>query len=62
LLESRKVIKNNNLQTSLQKDSEKGQKTEEKLLPELAEVVKTWPDLPEHIKQAIMALIRTNKE
>jgi len=29
------------------------------LLPDLAEIVAVWPKLPEHIKAAIMALIRT---
>ena len=30
--------------------------------PDLADIVKAWPDLPEHIKQAIKALIETHKK
>jgi len=33
------------------------------LPPDLAEIVAVWPELPEHIKQAIKALVQThNKE
>jgi hypothetical protein len=31
------------------------------LLPDLAEIVTIWPELPEHIKAAIKALIQTHK-
>jgi hypothetical protein len=29
--------------------------------PELAKIVESWPGLPEHIKAAIKALVKTNK-
>ncbi|MHC4266808.1 MAG: hypothetical protein ACYSUK_12895 [Planctomycetota bacterium] len=36
-------------------------KKPQNLPPELAEIVEAWPNLPEHIRQAVMALIRTVK-
>ncbi|MHC4757604.1 MAG: hypothetical protein ACYTE8_03005 [Planctomycetota bacterium] len=32
-----------------------------KISPELEQIIKAWPDLPEHIRQAVMALVRTTK-
>jgi len=54
---------NKRLQTSLQTKSKNSHKTSEnqaqKLPADLAEIVAVWPKLPEHIKQAIRALIKT---
>ena len=49
----------NSLQTSLQKKSENGQNQGDKLPDDLAEIVCLWPELPEHIKVAIKALVQT---
>ena len=48
------------LQTSLQTKTKNDPKQAEKLPDDLAEIVAVWPELPEHIKAAIKALIRTN--
>ena len=47
------------LQTSLQKNPENDQKSADSLLDDLAEIVAVWPELPEHIKAAIKALVGT---
>ncbi|MCX5637106.1 MAG: hypothetical protein NTX52_05370, partial [Planctomycetota bacterium] len=47
------------LQTSLQKNPENGQKSGDNLPDDLAEIVAAWPELPEHIKAAIKALVHT---
>ncbi len=31
-------------------------------IPKLEQILKVWPELPEHIKAAINALIKTNKD
>jgi hypothetical protein len=38
-----------------------GQRAGSNLPPDLADVVAAWPDLPEHIKAAVLALLRTTK-
>ena len=52
------------VQTSVQTNSENGQKQDKQALPELsqdiAEIVTVWPELPEYIKAAIKALVQTN--
>ncbi len=54
------------LQTSLQtkaKNSPKqASKQAQKLPADLAEIVTVWPDLPEHIKAAIKALVQTHSK
>ena len=48
------------LQTSLQKDFENSQKSADNLSDDLLEIVAVWPELPEHLKAAIRALIQTH--
>jgi hypothetical protein len=45
------------LQTSLQTNLENAPKQAETIPPELMKIVEAWPNLPEHIRQAIMALV-----
>jgi hypothetical protein len=47
------------LQTSLQTNPENDPKQAETMPPELLKIVEAWPELPEHIRQAIMALVGT---
>ena len=52
------------LQTSLQTNSENNQKQAQidtqNLPADLAEIIDVWPELPEHIKAAIKALVQTH--
>ena len=48
------------LQASLQTYSENGQNQALSLPSDLAEIVAVWPKLPEHIKAAVMALVKAN--
>jgi len=50
------------VQTSVQTKTKNDQKQAQKLPSDLAEIVALWPDLPEHIKQAVKALIKSCKE
>jgi hypothetical protein len=43
------------------KSQEQGEIDTEELPPELAELVAVWPQLPEHIKAAVRALVQTHK-
>jgi len=47
------------LQTSLQKESENGPKQADSCPPELREIIDRWDTLPEHIKAAISALVKS---
>ena len=46
------------LQTSLQKDSENGPIQADSYPPELLRIAKVWDNLPEHIREAIQALVK----
>ena len=50
------------VQTSVQTKTKNDQKQAQKLPDDLAEIVVVWPDLPEHIKAAVKALVGTRKE
>jgi len=47
------------VQTSVQKKTKNEQKQTQDLPEDLAEIVAIWPELPEHIKAAIKALVQT---
>jgi len=44
------------------KSPKQGKIDTSKLPSDLAEIVAVWPELPEHIKAAIKALVQTHKE
>jgi len=48
------------LQTSLQTNPENHLKSADNLPDDLADIVTAWPELPEHIKAAIKALLHTH--
>jgi hypothetical protein len=55
---------NKRLQTTLQTKSENSSKStanqEQNLPDDLAEIVAVWPELPEHIKAAMKALVQAH--
>jgi len=50
------------VQTSVQTKPKNGFKRAQKLPDDLDQIVAVWPELPEHIKAAIKALIKSCKE
>jgi hypothetical protein len=44
------------------KTQKQGENGLQNLPPDLAKIVAVWPELPEHIKQAIKALVQTHKK
>jgi len=49
---------NSSLQTKPENSPKTPESQFEKLPPDLAEIVAVWPELPEHIRQTIKALIK----
>jgi len=48
-----------NCSTSLQTNPENGPRSKQNLPADLAEIVAVWPELAEHIKAAIKALVKS---
>jgi hypothetical protein len=54
------TLKKDCVQTSVQTKPQNSPKSADSLPDDLEEIVTVWPKLPEHIKQAINALIQTS--
>jgi len=57
--ENHNELSNNNLQEN-QKELLPKNCPQDKINPDLQQIITAWPTLPEHIKEAIKALVNTN--